>query len=155
MGLNLEEKFRARIRVDENDCWLWQGALQSGYGRIKAGKKDVPVHRLSYECYKEKIPEGLVIDHLCRVRNCVNPEHLEPVTISENTRRGNAYKTSGAYSREKTHCPKGHPYSGDNLKVRTQGRQKWQHRQCRACIREYKRDYRRRHKKILVEQTTR
>ncbi len=139
MGLNLEEKFWSRIKVDENDCWLWQGKLNdAGYGRIKVGKKDVRVHRLSYECYKSEIPEGLVLDHLCRVRNCANPDHLEPVTKGENTKRGNAAAKVKKFHENKTHCPQGHPYSGDNLILLTQVNGKWRKRKCRACNVVYK-----------------
>lgn len=75
---------------DESGCWIWQNDTSSnGYGQIKpAGSKRLPAHRASYVAFKGEIPDGLYIDHLCRVRACVNPDHLEPVTHEENVRRG-------------------------------------------------------------------
>lgn len=97
---------RARKYFSEgepNDCWLWQGAVASGskekpetqYGYISVGGRAggmVPAHRVVYEMYKGPISEGDEIDHLCRVRRCVNPHHLEAVASRENTRRGLAAK---------------------------------------------------------------
>jgi hypothetical protein len=75
-------------------CWIWQRSVSSGYGMAWDGttKKMVRAHRLMYERYRGHIEEGLQLDHLCRVRNCVNPDHLEPVTMLENIRRGEASK---------------------------------------------------------------
>lgn len=70
------------------DCWVWQGTLRGGYGRFRAGRKTFSAHRVSYEHHVGAIPDGLVLDHLCRNRACINPAHLEPVTIRENIRRG-------------------------------------------------------------------
>lgn len=82
-------------------CWLWVGPLtKKGYGR----------HRLSYQAFKGEIPIGMQLDHKCRVRCCVNPDHLEPVTLVENVKRGQ----SGSFHRNKTECPAGHPYDESN-----------------------------------------
>ena len=76
-----------------NDCWLYNGNLNPfGYGRVKSGGGDVMVHRVSYEHFVSKLPKGLEIDHLCSVRNCVNPEHLEAVTHKVNVWRGKVTK---------------------------------------------------------------
>jgi hypothetical protein len=75
--------------VEVDGCWLWVGSLRGGYGRVRFNGKLVEAHRLSYEHHVGKIPDGLVIDHLCRNRSCINPEHLEVVTEAENIRRGN------------------------------------------------------------------
>jgi hypothetical protein len=72
----------------ETGCWLWDRALHKGYGRIRAYGKVVYAHRFFYEKHVGPIPDGLVLDHLCRNRACVNPGHLQPVSRMENNRRG-------------------------------------------------------------------
>lgn len=115
---------------DEDECWTWEAATTwLGYGKFSTTRSVwTPAHRVSHELFVGPIPEGLQIDHLCRNPRCVNPKHLEPVTPRENTMRGEA---PSAYHAKKTHCPKGHPYSGDNLYVGAKG-----NRVCRACGRE-------------------
>jgi hypothetical protein len=112
------DRFLSKVERTESGCWLWTGGIsKDGYGKfpvlVTPGKpfRWVRAHRWSYEHFIGPIPPKLTLDHLCRVRNCVNPEHLEPVTNAENTRRGE----SGIRQREKTHCRRGHPLSGDNL----------------------------------------
>lgn len=110
----------------DGDCWRWTGALQNaGYGQY--GKPAVLAHRWSYELHVGPIPTDLVVDHLCRNRWCVNPEHLEVVTLAENIIRGESLP---AKNKRKTHCPKGHPYDDENTHLTSQG---W--RICRACNR--------------------
>lgn len=114
-------------------CWEWQGALTTGgYGHLRVAGKSRAAHRLTYEVMRSEIPTGLQLDHLCRVRHCVNPWHLEPVTQAVNMGRGNA----GAYLAARTHCPQGHEYAGDNLYVNPAGR-----RICRTCQRVAARKY--------------
>jgi hypothetical protein len=125
-----------RVVVEEMGCHLFTGPLdRKGYGRESFGGRTRLAHRIAYELAFGAIPEGLEIDHLCRVRNCVNPEHLEAVTHLENLRRGVRSKENdwnvGAKNRAKTHCPHGHPYAGSNLKIRY--RNGWICRECRAC----------------------
>lgn len=99
-------------------CWIWIGAIKTktGYGSFgwKHRSQTISAHRASYLLHVGEIPNGFHIDHLCRVRSCVNPAHLEPVSCSENLRRGEV----GHYLRDKqlakTHCPAGHPYSEEN-----------------------------------------
>jgi hypothetical protein len=84
-----EARFWSYVEKTE-DCWLWVGAIgSSGYGRLKVAGRDVGAHRFAFELLVGPIPEGLTIDHLCRNRPCVKPDHLEPVTLAENTRRAN------------------------------------------------------------------
>lgn len=115
-------------------CWLWMGAADPrGYGNILAdgGRPRLSAHRASYEIFVRPIPEGYVVDHLCRVPCCVNPRHLEAVTQQINVARGIAV----AKRISRANCPKGHPYSGINLRLRlAKDGKRW--RQCVACLRE-------------------
>ena len=118
------------IPEPNSGCWFWLGTLTAaGYGVIGVNYKKFYAHRLSYEAFKGNIPEGLEIDHLCRVRCCVNPDHLEAVTHRVNNQRGDTGKATGARNKAKTHCPRGHPYSGLNLYVSSKGA-----RHCRTCL---------------------
>ena len=124
---SIEERFRAKIEITETGCHQWIGATAGdGYGlfHVEVTPTGVPrreyAHRWAYERYVGPIPDGLVIDHLCRNHGCVNPSHLEAVTQQVNLARG-----VGNSSR--THCPSGHPYSGDNLRTH-RGK-----RYCRTC----------------------
>lgn len=74
-------------------CWVWQlGQNKWGYAKIKRGGITMSGHKYFYEIHKGRVPDGLILDHLCRVRHCVNPDHLEPVTYTTNTRRGTGTK---------------------------------------------------------------
>ena len=97
-------------RVKKTDaCWIWTGFCnKEGYGHVSMNGRLEQAHRVVYEALKGPIPDGLVLDHTCRNPSCVNPDHLEPVTQQENVLRG-------LKGRMKTHCPQGHPLSGDNL----------------------------------------
>lgn len=98
--ISLEERLATQCEKSTS-CWLWQGKLSNfGYARIKFGQKTVMLHRLVYEYFKGAIPDGLEIDHLCSVRHCVNPEHLEAVTHQINVSRGN----TGKYIRRKQYA---------------------------------------------------
>lgn len=108
-------------------CWEWQGTRDGrGYGKFNLeSRRPVLAHRFSYEAVVGPIPEGLSLDHLCRNTGCVNPAHLEPVTHKENCLRGVGV---AAINARKTHCLKGHPYSGANLLYTRSG-----YRVCREC----------------------
>lgn len=118
-------------KVEKTDgCWNWTAVKnQKGYGRFKLDGRLRSAHRVSYEMCVGPIPDGLVIDHLCRNPSCVRPDHLEAVTSGENTRRGD----TGKHERERTHCPRGHEYNETNTRIY----KGWRH--CRACDRDRKR----------------
>lgn len=129
----LWDRLSRRI-VFASGCWMWSGSRnRSGYGVLPnrpRGRSQL-AHRLVYESLVGDIPEGLCIDHLCRTPACVNPYHMEPVTLGENVRRGvgsRGRRGSSSYVRPAiTHCHLGHPFEGENLYV-------WRGlRQCRTC----------------------
>jgi len=125
----VSDRFWSKVDAS-GDCWEYTGYINSdGYGRCHV--RDVGhmlVHRLAYELLIGPIPPELCIDHLCRNRRCVNPDHLEAVTPQLNTLRG---ATIPAVHSRKTHCPRGHPYDETNTM--------WDHgrRRCRQCIQAY------------------
>lgn len=122
-------------RTSDEGCWIYTGQHDRyGYGKHRApGGVWVAPHRVAYEALVGPIPEGLVIDHLCRVRDCVNPDHLEPVTSRVNTMRG---ETIAAHRAARTHCVSGHPFTDDNTHLRPNGT-----RQCIECRRLRSREY--------------
>jgi hypothetical protein len=130
-GKTTEEKLQ-RNHVVDGDCWRWTGAhTPQGYGQLNVEGKLVAVHRLAYEAWVTQIPDGLEIDHLCRVRDCINPAHLEPVTHAENLRRATEARTA---------CKNGHPFAGENVRITTRGDGRT-YRACLACRRASQRAY--------------
>lgn len=118
LGSAVRSSFEARFlaKVDKSgDCWEWTAAKEpAGYGMFSIARcQSRRAHRISYELFVGPIPDGLVIDHLCRNKGCVNPEHLEPVTGGENSRRG----LSGVLKPPTTHCVHGHEYTPENTRV--------------------------------------
>lgn len=108
-------------------CWLWTAPLHKGYGRINIGKGAIRVaHRVIYEMFFGPVPDELVLDHLCRVTQCVRPTHLEPVTNVVNVERGNP--NPFLTNKLKTECIRGHPFDEANTIYEEQGK-----RRCRAC----------------------
>lgn len=113
-------------------CWLWTASLNAyGYGQFRVNGTMRGAHRVSVVVGGRLIPEGLDLDHLCRVRSCVNPAHLEGVTRKENLRRGD----SCLHHTSKMRCPQGHEYEGINL-IEYRG-----YRYCRECQRARSRAY--------------
>lgn len=136
---SIEERLYSKIHFpsDEDGCWEWVGAKDlTGYGRIKVNRKVEMAHRVSYSVFVGEIPEGHDIDHECCNPPCVRPDHLQPATRSENTRRGYGPNIAAAYQRSKDKCPAGHAYSEDNTYTDKNG-----YRRCNTCHRMNQRKY--------------
>lgn len=118
---------RLFARVEKTDsCWIWKGAITShGYGILEINGRRFSAHRISFLLAGKVIPEGKQIDHLCRVRRCVNPDHMEAVTSRENTLRGLPFR------QRKTHCANGHEYTRETSYYL---KKKPGSRMCRICI---------------------
>lgn len=126
------ERFWQFVLPEPNSgCWLWMAAWDKhGYGLFTGYPKRLwRAHRFAYELIVGPIPTGLTIDHLCRVKCCVNPAHMEPVTASVNVKRADP----GAHGRSKTHCPRGHEYTAENtyIQMTKQGKSTRSCQQCR------------------------
>jgi HNH endonuclease len=102
-----ESRFWSKVKKTES-CWVWMAGTNGRYGLFKLNDKDEKAHRISYFLTRGPIPEGLSVDHLCFNKLCVNPEHLELVPVRINIQR--------SFARQ-THCKRGHPLSGDNIRV--------------------------------------
>ncbi len=128
-------RFWAKVEKT-GDCWLWTGSRSRGYGTIRIGGRDgrsLYTHVLSYEKACGPVPDGRVLDHLCRVRHCVNPAHLEVVDQRTNILRGDGVAARNA---QKTHCERGHEFTPENTITRWRRRSGggWL-RECRECRR--------------------
>lgn len=125
----VEERFLSKVDRS-GDCWLWTAYIDPiGYGHFSVGSlKARRAHRIAYELFVGPIPEGLVIDHLCRVRHCVNPAHLEAVTDEENRNRG-------LLSPIRTHCNHGHEFTAENSYITPPTATRPGRRSCRECKR--------------------
>lgn len=134
----LPERFKEKVFPNwVTGCWIWfAGQGNDGYGKFSTGtginKRTWRAHRFSWQIYYGPIPEGLELDHVvCKQPLCVNPSHLELVTRLENIRRGHCWKRLS----ERTHCPKGHPFSGYNVFMEMH-KNGYIGRRCRTCVNE-------------------
>lgn len=124
---NVESRFMKFVDKS-GSCWMWTGRTDRyGYGRFKLDRRMALAHRVSFLFSLGSIPPGMTIDHLCRNRACVRPDHLEVVTRKVNSLRGIG---PTAVNARKTVCNSGHPFSPENTYTRPNG-----HRDCRTCIR--------------------
>lgn len=122
-------RFLEKISIDENGCWNWTGGKKGGgYAQFAVHRKPIAGHRFIYDYYFGNLDPNLTIDHLCRNVACVNPAHLEQVTMKENVLRSPI--ALPAINKRKTHCLRGHGFLGDNLYVDSKGQRK-----CKECRR--------------------
>ena len=142
----IEERLSENFVVDESGCHVWTaGKCRSGYGRIRFGSSIKQAHRIAYELKFGPIQEGLCLDHLCRNRSCINPDHLRPVTWRENTLAPGSESLTKMYA-DRTHCKHGHELTPDNLEsypLRTRGV-----RMCKECGYRRQREYQQRKKAV-------
>lgn len=116
------QKFLSQVEINPHGCWRWTGHLEKGYGRFAKSPNRVRCHVAMYRAVIGDPPIGLCLDHLCRVRSCINPLHLDPVTNRENTLRG-----ISPICHPKERCSRGHELVGQNVMMDSWGRH------CRIC----------------------
>jgi hypothetical protein len=130
-------RFISHINQMPHGCWIWKGSPdRCGYGQMRLNGKRPMAHNISWWMFVGEIPKDKEIDHICEVRLCVNPTHLQALTHKENVNKG---KGLGAVNTRKTHCKQGHPLSGDNLRY-DKGRYGMR-RNCKTCQKKWHAEY--------------
>jgi hypothetical protein len=145
-----ETRFFKKVDIESNGpdgCWDWLGTpTNDGYGQIRIHRKTIRAHRFSYEYFcRMEIPKGMMMDHICRNRLCVRPDHLRLATSRQNALENSTGKS--ALNSQKTHCKNGHPYDISNIlfcKTRYGTA-----RRCSICTQEYNSRYRELHRESL------
>lgn len=126
---SLADRFWEKVEKTDT-CWLWRASKSSnGYGRINLDDGEGIAHRVAYELAIGPIPEGHQIHHVCRVKDCVNPDHLKAVAPVDH-----------AQEHLRTHCPRGHEYTPENTYLSVSSKTGWQSRLCRTCVRKRQRE---------------
>lgn len=127
------ERFLDFIAPDDSGCWVWKGYIRDGYGIFNYKGKKMQAHRFMYQLMLDKeLSKYIQLDHLCKNRACVNPDHVEEVSGKENTLRGMG---PTAINARRTHCVNGHEFTPDNTYIRPDDGA----RDCKTCAREAKR----------------
>lgn len=144
------DRFWSKCIPEPNSgCWLWFACIKNGYGQlgVPRQRKTTTAHRFAYLTLVGEVPSGLELNHRCRVTECCNPSHLEPVTHKVNVLRGEA---RAAHNARATECPLGYPLSGENLIFQAPGKR----RRCKKCQRVAERNYKRRKRDAAKEQAS-
>jgi len=140
--MTIQDRFWSKVYDTQPEtCWLWVGgSTPAGYGVIWYKTRQVYAHRLSYEWAYGPIPKGLQVDHLCFTPSCINPEHLETVTDSENKRRALNFRG------QRTYCYNGHLTAESGVYIAPSGA-----RECRVCARKRWKKYRDKKREVTVD----
>lgn len=126
------------VRIPESGCWVWVGSISGrGYGEVWWKGSKAFIHVLMHKLFVGDVPTGFEVDHLCKVRCCCNPNHLEAVTHAENVKRSSAWHHVVKKHKEATHCQRGHPWTKENTYIEPNGK-----RRCLECKRQRMKNWR-------------